>query len=381
MAWRKKNNMKPNLAIVSPSQSAYSETFIQAHKSIPDMNIRFYYGGVLPTMLEEKGALAVQRMWLRVIRQIILRAAKSPLSLEEDAFARSLRREKIDCVLAEYGPTGAGVLNVCRTLNLPLLVHFHGYDASKHQVLEQYKTAYEDMFRYASAVIVVSRAMQKKIEELGCPAEKIWYSPCGPHEMFLNINPRFAQKLFISLGRFVDKKAHYYTLLAFKTVLDIHPDARLIIAGDGILLNTCINLVRALKIEHAVSFPGVISPDEFAAYLTVACAYVQHSITALDGDMEGTPVSVMEASAAGIPVISTHHAGIPDVIIEGETGLLMDEHDVEGMSKHMLRVLEDKEFAKKLGASGKRFISENFSREKHLGLISQAIRNSKCSEK
>jgi colanic acid/amylovoran biosynthesis glycosyltransferase len=345
------------------------------------MNICFYYGGVLPTMLEGKGALAVHRIWTRVIRRIILKAAKSPLSLEEDAFARSLRREKVDCVLAEYGPTGVGVLNICRTLNLPLLVHFHGYDASKHQILEQYKTAYEDMFRYASAVIVVSRTMQKKIEELGCPAEKIWYSPCGPHEMFLNINPGFAKKLFISLGRFVDKKAHYYTLLAFKAVLDIHPDARLVIAGDGILLNTCVNLMRALKMEHAVSFPGVITPDEFAAYLTAACAYVQHSITALDGDMEGTPVSVMEASAAGVPVISTRHAGIPDVIIEGETGLLVDEHDVEGMSKHMLKILEDIEFAKNLGARGKRFISENFSREKHLGLISQVIRNSKCSEK
>lgn len=339
------------------------------------MNTRFYYGGMLPTMLEGKGTLAVQRIWARIIRQIILKVATSPFSLEEDAFARSLSREKVDCVLAEYGPAGVGVLNVCRTLSLPLLVHFHGYDASKYQILEQYKAEYKDMFNYASAVIVVSRTMQKKIEELGCPAEKIWYSPCGPHEMFLDIIPGLAQKLFISLGRFVDKKAHYYTILAFNEVLGVHPDARLVIAGDGMLLNTCINLVRTLKIEHAVSFPGVIPHDEFVHYLSVARAYVQHSITALDGDMEGTPVSVLEASAAGIPVISTRHAGIPDVIIDGETGLLVDEHDVAGMSKQMLKVLEDRNFAKKLGANGKLFVSENFSREKHLSIISRIVKD------
>lgn len=368
--------MRFNLAIVSPSQNAYSETFIQAHKYIPSMNTYFYYGGILPTILEGKSPLRTQKKWERMFHRIVMNATNTPFSFEEGDFMRSLRREKIDCVLAEYGPTGVGVLNVCRTLNLPLLVHFHGYDASKHQILEQYKAEYKDMFRYTSAVIVVSRTMQKKIEELGCPAEKLWYSPYGPQSRFLTMKPSLDQKLFISLGRFVDKKAHYYTILAFNEVLRIHPDARLVIAGDGVLLNTCINLVRNMKIEHAVEFPGVITHDEFENYLKVARAYVQHSITSLDGDMEGTPVSVMEASAAGVPVISTRHAGIPDVIIDGETGLLVDEHDVEGMSKHMLRVLEDKKFAEKLGASGKLFISENFSREKHLDLISQAIRKS-----
>ena len=120
----------------------------------------------------------------------------------------------------------------------------------------------------------------------------------------------------------------------------------------------------------------MITQDEFVNYLVTARAYVQHSITALDGDMEGTPVTILEASAAGIPVISTRHAGIPDVIVDGETGLLVEEHDVEGMSKQMLMVLEDKGFANKLGANGKLFISKNFSREKNLSMLAQTIQNS-----
>ena len=373
--------MKLNLAIISPNQRTYSETFIQAHKYIPNMNIKFYYQGMPPTILEGKGALGFQRKWMRVLHRILVEGTNSPFSYNEVVFARSLRKEKIDCVLAEYGFTGAGVLNVCKKINMPLLVHFHGHDASHHQILERHQAAYRNMFQYASAVIVVSKVMQKKIESLGCPPEKICYNPYGPHDRFLNIQPNLGQKLFVSVGRFVDKKAPYYTILAFKEVLRIHPDAKLLIAGDGVLLNVCINLVRNLKIEHAVSFPRVITHNELANYLSIARAYVQHSITAMDGDMEGTPVSIIEASAAGIPVISTRHAGIPDVIKDGETGLLVDEHDVEGMSKCMIKVLEEKEYAKELGAKGKLFISNNFSREKNLHLMAQMIKNATYQEK
>lgn len=368
-----KDKIKINLAIIAPSLNAYPETFIQAHKHIPDMNIRFYYGDPLPVMLENKGSIE-KALWISGILHYWGKLLGSTfIDRREDALFRSLRAEKVDCVLAEYGTTGAKVLNVCRKLRLPLVVTFLGYDASVIQILQQYEASYKDMFQYASAIIAVSRSIQKQLEYLGCPADKIHYSPSGPHDGFFTVRPSFSQKLFVATGRFVDKKAHYYTILAFSEVLKKHPDARLIIAGEGILLNTCINLVRYLKIEHAVSFPGVITLQQFSEYLSDASAYVQHSITALSGDMEGTPVAVMEASAAGLPIISTRHAGIPEVIVDGETGLLVDEHDIVGMVKHMVKVLENKEFAQSLGAKGKSFILENFSREKHLSLIARVI--------
>lgn len=366
--------MKPNLAIISRNQNAYSETFIQAHKHIPGVNVHFYYGDLLPTMLETKGALQSDLPWKRGLIHYMRRVSGSPFTdKSESAFAWSLRKEKIDCVLAEYGHTGARVLNVCKVLKLPLLVHFHGYDATAHQILQQFETSYKDMFQYASAVFVVSKTMQKKITELGCATDKTIYNPYGPKDSFLDIEPALSQKMFIGVGRFVDKKAHYYTILAFDQVLQAHPDARLVIAGEGPLFNVCANLVRYLNIEHAVSLPGVITPDDFSDYLRVARAYVQHSITTLNGDMEGTPVSVLEASAAGLPVISTRHAGIPDVILDGETGLLVNEHDVEGMAAYMLFVLENVEKAKQIGRKGKQRIKKYFSMHKHLSILQNAI--------
>ena len=371
--------MKLNLAIVAQSLNAYSETFIQAHKEIQGMNVHYYYGDPLPTILENYGTLEKSRLIWMIIHYFGKILGSPFLDRREDIFSWSLRKERIDCVLAEYGPTGANVLNVCKSLKIPLVVTFLGYDASVHKILQKYDLAYKDMFMYASAVIVVSRSIQEKLIDIGCPAEKIHYSPTGPHERFFIVKPDFSQKLFISTGRFVDKKAHYYTILAFNEVLKKHPDARLVIAGDGVLLNACINLVRFLRIGHAVFLPGVINLEQFAEYLSVARAYVQHSVTALDGDMEGTPVAILEASAAGLPVISTRHAGIPDVVVDGSTGFLVDEHDVISMSKHMMTVLEDEHLARKIGANGKLFVMENFNREAHLGLIARVLQDAVSS--
>ena len=131
-------------------------------------------------------------------------------------------------------------------------------------------------------------------------------------------------------------------------------------------MNVCKNLVKYLKIEDKVEFTGVMTQGQFVNELKDCLAYVQHSIRDELGDMEGTPVSILEASAAGVPVISTFHAGIPEVIHHKKTGLLVNEHDVEGMAKNMLVLLRDKAMAKKLGETGKKLISEEFSMEKHI---------------
>ena len=118
---------------------------------------------------------------------------------------------------------------------------------------------------------------------------------------------------------------------------------------------------------------GVIKPEEFRGLLEVSLASVQHSITAANGDMEGTPLAVLEASIAGLPVISTIHAGIPDVINHEDTGLLSQEHDVAAMAANMLRLLDDVELAKKLGTRGKKNIFKNFSFKTHIDRLQLAL--------
>ena len=89
--------------------------------------------------------------------------------------------------------------------------------------------------------------------------------------------------------------------------------------------------------------------------------FVQHSVEASSGDSEGTPVSIMEAGASGLPVVSTYHGGIPDVVIHDETGLLVKERDVAGMAHHMVRLLADRALARKFGHAARQRVEMHFS--------------------
>ncbi|MEJ7710231.1 MAG: glycosyltransferase [Pyrinomonadaceae bacterium] len=199
---------------------------------------------------------------------------------------------------------------------------------------------------------------------LGAPPEKVHYNPCGvDYRAFAGGDPAKAPPVFVAAGRFVDKKAPHLTLLAFAAAHRSHPEARLRMIGDGPLLAACQDLAKGCGIDSAVTFLGAQSHSVVQAEMQRARCFVQHSVEASSGDCEGTPVSILEAGASGLPVISTRHAGIPDVIIEGQTGFLNDEHDVDGMAEHMRRLTREPETASALGLAARERIRNNFSIE------------------
>lgn len=361
---------KINLAILAPSKDAYSETFIQAHKTLIDANIKYFYNGLIPQNLEGKGN--INPVLKKGVNKLIAHLKKDSFWAEKKALKDALKKEKIEVVLAEYGNLAAEVLPVCKELNLPLVVHFHGFDASVYDVLKKYNN-YKELFKYASKIIVVSNAMENQLIAIDCPKAKLVLNTYGPNDNFLSISPTLEKEQFIAVGRFTDKKAPYYTILAFEKVIKKFPNAKLIIAGEGQLLNTCKNLVKYYQLEKNVEFPGIITPDKYRTYLKTSRAFVQHSITAANGDMEGTPVAVLEANAAGVPVVSTNHAGIPDVVIHNETGLLVNEHDVNGMAENMLIILEDKNKAITMGIAGKERIKTYFTMSNHIEKLNELI--------
>ena len=318
-----------NIAIISPSQKAYSETFIWAHKKLLKGTIHYLYGGSVPKRSDfTKKELAPTSLLKETFLYIQFKLLPRGLNWHQYLLKKYLKKNNIHCVLAEYGTTGIPVYQVCEQLNIPLIVHFHGFDASVYDVLESHKQEYQKMFRSAKYIIGVSKVMCNKLKNLGVNENKLIYNTYGPNPSFFEIHRKNnSQILFFGAGRFMDKKAPYYTIIAFSEVLKKHPSAQMIIGGNGPLLESSINLARYLGVENNISFPGVLTPHEIREYLSKAFAFVQHSITARNGDMEGTPVGILEASAAGVPVISTFHAGIPDVIIDKKTGLLCEEHD------------------------------------------------------
>ena len=172
--------------------------------------------------------------------------------------------------------------------------------------------------------------------------------------------------VIVAVGRLTEKKAPHLTILAFAQVLSRHPNARLRIVGDGPLRGVCRDLVKSLHIREAVTFLGAQPPHIVFDELQGARCFVQHSLEAADGDREGTPVSIIEAGACGLPVVATRHAGIPDVVQHGKTGLLVDEWDVDGMAANLEQLLIDPGLATRLGSSARERVESKFSMQRHI---------------
>ncbi len=277
--------------------------------------------------------------------------------------------------MAEYGPTGTAVMQMCKEAGVPLIVHFHGFDAYDRRVLEESGPFYPELFQYATAIIAVSRDMERVLSGLGAPEGKLRYNPYGVDvSLFRGGKPAQAPPVFVAVGRFVDKKAPHLALLAFRTVVESVPDARLVMLGDGVLWEACKQLTQGLGLADAVEFQGHRPHGEIVVTMQQARAFVQHSVRTSYGDSEGTPVAVLEAGATGLPVVSTRHGGIQDVVIDGRTGLLVNEGDVEGMAQHMIQLAKEPILAGQLGKAGRERVCAEFSMGKSIGRLWGIIR-------
>ena len=351
------------LCVVAPYPPSLTETFIRSHVNDLTTKAILVHGwrptiGTSPVLPFPQ--LVFHKLWRTVFRN----------GLEKEqtaAFLKVFREHKVDAVLAEYGGCGVWTTEACRQSGVPLIVHFHGHDVSDKSILKMYEDTYPKMFQTADAFIAVSQAMRDKLISLGAPAEKIHYNPYGVDcTKFFGANPAAAAPSFIAVGRFTAKKAPQNTLAAFAEVARSRSEARLLMIGDGPLLSESRELAEKLAIDKAVTFMGGQPHEVIEQEMRHARCFVQHSVVAPSGDSEGTPVAVIEAGATGLPVIATRHAGIPDVVVEGETGFLVDEGDVQGMGKHMLRLVDDPQLAGQLGSNAQTRVRANFSAEKRL---------------
>ncbi len=363
---------KIKIAIVTNGRNKPMGTFSRNYIEFLPFNKIVLFGGFIPyfyigTSLRRQKFI---RYWFSFLS---LKNQKKIQTLIKKRFKKILQKEKVDCVLAEFLNTGSAVREACEELNIPIVSNVLGYEIHKKDIVEKNKNDYEKLAKYKSIVVPVAKNMIPKLKELGFSEQQIIFSPLGARDEFFEIFPDYDSQIFLAIGRFTESKSPQSTILAFSKVLKDFPKAKLIMAGAGELLPESENLVRKLKIEQNVVFAGWISPEKQIELFRHSAVFVQHSVTAKNGDAEGTPVVILEASAAGLPIVSTKHGGIIDTVIDEETGFLVHEYDIETMAEKMIFLLKNPEQMKTLGQNGKIFIKENFSMRKHIDWVSVAI--------
>lgn len=337
-----------------------TETFINSH--IQNLPSRVLVIEGWRQKIDGRMVLSLPR---RIFYKFLRIVSGSNLEREQTAaYTKAYRENNVSAVLAEYGTTGTLTTEACSRLKIPLIVYFFGYDANLRSVLEEYSQLYQVMFREAASIIAVSRSIKAKLVALGAPPDKVHVIPCGVDcDRFAGGSPAKSEPLFLAVGRFTEKKGPQFTIRAFAKTHAAYPSARLRMIGDGPLLEECVILAKELGLEGVIEFSGTLAHSELETAMQQARCFVQHSVEASSGDSEGTPVAILEAGASGLPVISTRHAGIPDVVIEGETGFLVDERDFEGMAEHMILLAQDPVLAQRMGEAARRRIAHDFSIE------------------
>lgn len=228
---------------------------------------------------------------------------------------------------------------------IPIFISFHGFDASHKLNSWLYRNSVKSFFKRKDInPIFVSNFMKKhvgKMLQLDNIKGKILYYGTDTDFFKRKDNIQKSDNItFLQISSFTEKKGHEFTIQAFYKYLKSGTlnsiKSKLILAGEGTLRLQTMNLVRDLGIEPHVSFPGIVTKHGAKELMMQANVFVHHSVTSSTvGDMEGIPNAIMEAMAMELPILSTYHSGIPELVENEINGFLVKERDIEGYASRM----------------------------------------------
>jgi glycosyltransferase involved in cell wall biosynthesis len=282
---------------------------------------------------------------------------------------KTLKRHRPDIIFAEFGDAAATLLPYCKQLNIPLAAGFYGYDAFETGLLNKLSKQYLALFGYASFIMTQSNSIREALINMGAPAEKIFVNTCPPANDFKDIARKDNGNTLTFVGRFVEKKSPQALLLVLNELRNEFKELRLIMAGDGPLLSACKQLCSLLQLNDRVTFTGRIDRTQQLQIFEETTLMLQHSITASSGDCEGIPVVLMEAGMAGIPVVSTLHSGIPEVVLQDKTGILVPEGEIHAMAAAVRKLLQEPVLRHTLGDNARDYLTGKYSMEKHISVL------------
>ncbi len=304
-----------------------------------------------------------QRLFFRICRR---------LWLPYPPYVAALRRMDAKLVHAHFGPSAVDIAQAARAAGLPLLVTLHGYDINVRRewweqgrggtAFRHYPTRLLKLATWPSVYfLAVSEAVKRRAIEYGIPPDRIIVSCIGVDcELFspsgLPLAKRRRRILYV--GRMVEKKSPLLIVHAFSRVRARVPDAELVMVGDGPLRGAAERLANELEVP--VIFTGACSSTEVLGHLHQAMVFCLPSQIAGNGDAEGLPISILEAQACGVPVVTTRHSGNPEGVIDGVTGALVAEADVEGLAQALQYWLSQAEKFSGPCDSAVQFVRENF---------------------
>lgn len=304
--------------------------------------------------------------FLPEISKAIKSSRPGPRLANIDTFLRHGKFD-FDVYHAHFGPIGEDwsfLYHSSKQLidnDAPFIVSYYGYDASK--VIHNNELTYDNVFDYSTYVTVLSEDMESNLVKAGCNQSKIKYNPLGIDTDFFAFRPREEPQgptNLLIVSRLVEKKGVIYAIEAFDKLVD-NVDISLTIVGDGPQRENISQRIRELELTDQINLVGTKPLAEVKKLLYDSHIFIMPCITDSEGSTSPTPTILLQAQSTGIPIVSTYHAGIPRIVDEGNSAILVPEQDANSLSDAILSIVNQPETWKNMGQAGRRYVEEEYS--------------------
>lgn len=277
-------------------------------------------------------------------------------------------RPDYDIIHAQWGPTGIlGLyLRDAGLMRGRLVTSFRGSDLTSY-VKRHGASVYRDLFERGDLFLPVSEEFRRRLIEYGCPADKIRVFRSAIDLSKFHYSPRQRADRgtlrVLTVARLVEKKGIDYALRGIALFRKRHPDVQLQyrIVGHGPLTDKLKKLSFELDLAGQVEFVGRLAHERVIEELGRADVFLLPSITSRTGDEEGVPNALKEAMACGVPVISTRHSGIPELVRDRVSGLLVAERDAEAIADALAELWCNPELGLRLAGEARRTVEADYS--------------------
>ena len=321
--------------------------------------VRYRYGADAQETLAYAGTMHEQalRSWAARWRLIqFLRASRRALRRECAAFHP-------DVLHVHWWVPGGFAWWPGNSAGVPVVLTSHGTDLFLLDRFPAARSVAGPIFRAAAQVTVISTPLVSRVERLGVPADRIAVLPMPVSA------ERFAPPLhevrdsgrMLFVGRLIERKGAEYAVRAVVRLRQQGRAVRLTIIGDGPERTKLVALINELAVGDVVDLAGALPHDAIADHYRTATLLLMPAVTDWKGEQEGFGMVLVEAMASDLPIVATRSGGIPDVVTDGETGLLVPERDPVALAAAAARLLDDPALATKLATAARADLERRFT--------------------
>lgn len=281
-----------------------------------------------------------------------------------------VKKHNISLLHAHHGQLGILLLPFKEKTKLPLVTSIRGRDATLANQPVGYLENMKMLFEQGEEFYPVCKYLGERIHSWGCPSEKIKVLYGGVDlNQYKYRKPilKDSQNL-LSVGRLVEKKGHHILMQAFQKIKEKYPNATLTVIGRGEMQDYLISLANQLNLGDSFQLLNHLPKEKVREYMINADLFCAASLEATNGDVEGIPNTLKEAMAIGVPVISTTHAGIPELITHNKEGILVRENNIHELADALDDMLTNRDKWEALTIAARQKIEQSFDAKKQLQL-------------